>query len=232
MPLRKLQAPHRSVPDGAAWPETLGFPDMPSSTSARAVSQRKSFDEESAATRVSTRKRVSPSRAVVKGDGSVKITRAVTIRQPADLLYRFWRDLENLTRVIKHPVKITRVSDIASHWAVSAPGDRQVEWDAVIINDAPGRLIAWRSRQDAEVPNAGTVRFEPIHGDEGTEVTVTLEYNPPVGKLGAWVAKLSGDEPRQQISETLRRFKALMEAGEIPTTEGQPAGRPQRRRAA
>lgn len=179
------------------------------------------------ATAVSARKHVSPSRIVVKGDHGVKITRSITIRRPARELYAFWRNIENLARVIKHPVTITRVSELASHWVVSAPGDRRAEWDAVIINDEPGRLIAWRSREDAEVPNAGTVRFEPAPGDEGTEVSVNLEYNPPAGKLGALLAKATGKEPAQQVAETLRRLKALMEAGEIPTTEGQPAGKPQ-----
>ena len=181
----------------------------------------------SAATVVSSQKNVSPSRIVVKGDRGVKVTRAVTIRRPADMLYAFWRNVENLPRIIKHPVTITRVSDLASHWAVSGPGDRKVEWDAVIINEHPNELIAWRSREEAEIPNAGTVRFHPAPGDEGTEVTVNLEYDPPAGKLGALLAKLTGEEPAQQVSEALRRFKALMEAGEIPTTEGQPVGKPQ-----
>ena len=169
------------------------------------------------------------SKIAVPGNRGVKVVRSCTIRKPAAELYPFWRSLENLTAVIKHPVSITRISDVESHWRVSAPGhDRFVEWDAVIINDEPNELIAWRSKDGAEVENAGTVRFEPAPGDEGTEVTVQLEYNPPGGKLAALVAKLSGEEPEQQVAEALRRFKALMEAGEIPTTDGQSAGGPQR----
>jgi len=200
---------------------------MPPLSSPRATRSKQPASSRSAATAVSSTKKVSPSRIVVKGDRGVKVTRSVTIRRPADVLFAFWRDIENLPRIIKHPVTITRVSDLASHWAVSAPGDRKVEWDAVIINEHPGELIAWRSREDAEIPNAGSVRFHPAPGDEGTEVTVNLEYDPPAGKLGALLAKLTGDEPAQQVAEALRRFKALMEAGEIPTTEGQPVGHPQ-----
>ena len=174
-----------------------------------------------------TEKRVSPSRIVVKGDRGVKVTRSITIRRPAEELFAFWREVENLPRIIKHPVGIKRVSDLASHWEVSAPGDRKVEWDATIINEHPNELIAWRSREEAEIPNAGSVRFHPAPGDEGTEVTVNLEYDPPAGKLGSLVAKLTGEEPAQQVEEALRRFKALMEAGEIPTTDGQSVGEPQ-----
>jgi uncharacterized membrane protein len=163
----------------------------------------------------------------VKGDRGVKVTRSITIRRPAEELFAFWREVENLPRIIKHPVGIKRVSDLASHWEVSAPGDRKVEWDATIINEHPNELIAWRSREEAEIPNAGSVRFHPAPGDEGTEVTVNLEYDPPAGKLGSLVAKLTGEEPAQQVEEALRRFKALMEAGEIPTTEGQSVGEPQ-----
>jgi uncharacterized membrane protein len=167
---------------------------------------------------------------VVPGNTGIKVVRAVTIRKPAAELYQFWRDLPNLMQVIKHPVTITTPAPDESHWVVSAPAGRRVEWDAIIVNDKPDRLIAWRSREDAEVVNAGSVRFEDAPGDEGTEVTVALEYNPPGGRLAAVLAKLTRDSASSQIYDALRRFKALMEAGEIPTTEGQPVGGPQRPR--
>ncbi|MET0262654.1 MAG: SRPBCC family protein [Rariglobus sp.] len=179
---------------------------------------------------LAARKGVAPSKIVVPGNQGVKVTRAVTILKPARVLYAFWRNLENLAQVIKHPVSITNRSKNESHWSVSAPpGDRRVEWDALIINDEPNKLIAWRSREGSEIANAGTVRFDPAPGNEGTEVTVTLEYLPPGGKLGALLAKFSGEEAEQQVRLTLTRFKALMEAGEIPTIEGQSVGEPQRK---
>ena len=164
----------------------------------------------------------------VPGSRGIKIVRAVTIRKSADELYGFWRNLTNLTQIIKHPVRITTSSEEDSHWVVSAPGGN-VQWDAIIINDEPGKLIAWRSKEGGDVDNAGSVRFEPAPGDEGTEVTVALEYDPPGGKLGAAVAKLTRDSAGSQVYDALRRFKALSEAGEIPTTEGQPTGGPQRK---
>ena len=151
-----------------------------------------------------------PSRITVPGNRGVKVVRACTVRRPAAELYRFWRSLENLMQVIKHPVTITRLSETESHWSVSAPGDRCFEWDAAIINDEPDELIAWQSKEGAEVANAGTVRFEPAPGDEGTEVRVQLEYDAPGGKVAALIAKFTGEEPEQQVAEALRRFKALM----------------------
>ena len=88
----------------------------------------------------------------------------------------------------------------------------------------PNRLIAWQSQPGADVASAGTVRFEPAAAGRGTEVRVNLDYNPPAGVVGATIAKLFGEEPQIQIAEDLRRFKNLMETGETPTTEGQPAG--------
>jgi uncharacterized membrane protein len=173
------------------------------------------------------RAKKSKSKIAVPGNRGVKVVRSCTVRKPASELYPFWRSLENLTTIIKHPVAITAVSDTESHWKASAPGNTFVEWDALIINDHPNELIAWRSRDGADIPNAGTVRFEPAPGDEGTEVTVQLEYDPPGGKISALLAKLTGEEPEQQVGEALRRFKALMEAGELPTIQGQSAGGPQ-----
>src|SRR5947209_8013572 len=130
-------------------------------------------------------RRPAKARIAVRGNRGIKIVRACTIRRPAAELFAFWRDPENLMRIVKHPVTITRTSDTESHWSVSAPAGRRVEWDAEVINETQDALIAWRSRAGAEVPNAGSVRFEPAPGDEGTEVTVSLEYEPPGGKLGA-----------------------------------------------
>lgn len=163
----------------------------------------------------------------VPGNRGIKVVRSVTIRKPAAELYRFWRDVENLQQVIKHPVAITRTAKDESHWAVSAPAGKRVEWDALIINDDPDRLIAWRSREGAQVENAGSVRFEAAPGDEGTEVTVALEYNPPGGRIGAAVAKLTRDAASSQVYDALRRFKALMEAGDVrgkarPVHQGRP----------
>ena len=129
---------------------------------------------------------------VVRGNTGIKIVRAVTINKPAAELYAFWRDVSNLAQLINHPVTITPKSDDESHWSISVP-DGRLEWDALVINDEPGKLIAWRSRENSDIANAGTVRFEQSPGDEETAVTVALEYNPPAGKLGATDAK----EPMQ-----------------------------------
>lgn len=158
---------------------------------------------------------------------TVTVTRAVTILRPVEELYSFWRQLENLSRVVKYPVTITSQSETLSHWSVTAPGGKRVEWDAEITEDKRNELIAWRSREGADIPNRGRVRFQPAPPEEGIEVIVDVSYDPPGGKVAALIAKLTGKEAGQQVMETLRRFKALLEAGEIPTIAGQPVGGPQ-----
>ena len=108
---------------------------------------------------------------------------------------------------------------------VKAPAGRTVEWDAEVTEDRPDEAIGWKAAEGADIENSGTVRFEPGPAGRGTVVRVRLRYRPPAGALGAAVAKLFGEEPRQQAQEDLRRFKRVMEIGEVPTTEGQPAGR-------
>lgn len=116
-------------------------------------------------------------RAVKTGQG-VKVTRACTIRRPAEELFRFWRSLENLPRFMQHMIAVEKVSDVESRWTVKAPGGRTVQWNAVIFNEEPNRLIAWRTREGADVPNAGSVRFEP-QGDDTTVVKVALNTIRP-----------------------------------------------------
>lgn len=146
-------------------------------------------------------------------------------RTPWDL-YQFWRNFENLPRFMEHLESVNVIDEKRSHWVAKAPAiaGGKVEWDAEIINDEPNSLVAWRSLENANVDNAGSVRFVPGPEGRGTEVRVVIDYIPPGGRLGKWVAKLFGEEPTQQIREDLRRFKRLMETGEIPTTQGQPKG--------
>ncbi|MGC5333817.1 SRPBCC family protein [Micromonospora sp. DT62] len=149
---------------------------------------------------------------------------AVTVnRSPAEA-YRFWRDLENLPRFMSH-LESVRADDLRrSHWTAHGPAGRRVEWDAEIVDDQPNRSLAWRSLPGTRVPNAGRVRFVPAPGDRGTEVRVRLRYAPPAGALGRAVAKLFGEEPEQQVRDDLRRFKQVVETGEVVRSEGSPDG--------
>ena len=164
----------------------------------------------------------SPAASVAHNTG-VRVEKTLTINKTADELYRFWRNFENLPQFMDHVESVQVKDDTHSHWKVKAPAGQSVEWDAVIINDITNELIAWKST-DAEVSNAGSVRFRSAPGGHGTEVTVNLEYDPPAGKVGMLVAKLFGEEPTQQVQDDLRHFKQVMEAGEVPTTSGQPTG--------
>jgi uncharacterized membrane protein len=160
--------------------------------------------------------------AVAAGKG-VRVTRSVTINRSPQVLYRYWRNLENLPSFMSHLLSVDS-QGTRSHWVARGPGGALVEWDAEIITAEPDRLIAWRSLQNSQIATAGSVRFTPLSHDRGTEVRVELKYDPPGGRLGAWLASLFGEEPSQQIREDLRRFKQLLEAGEIPTVKGQPTG--------
>lgn len=155
----------------------------------------------------------------------VRVDAVVTINRQPEELYRFWRDLENLPQFMKYISTVSVIDDKRSHWVARGPAGKRVEWDAEIINDIENELIGWRSLPGSDVDSGGSVRFEPAPGRRGTEVRVSLQYNLPGGSVGAVFAKLTGQDPKKQIQQDLRRLKQLMETGEIPTTEGQPAGR-------
>ncbi|MDQ3138604.1 MAG: SRPBCC family protein [Gemmatimonadota bacterium] len=145
----------------------------------------------------------------------VEVRRQITINRPAEEVYRFWRDFENLPQFMEHLESVQSLGDRRSHWKARAPAGTTVEWDAEIIEDRPNERISWRSVDDAEVPNTGSVRFVPAPGDRGTEVHVELRYDPPGGTIAAAIAKLFGEEPGQQVRGDLRRLKQVMETGEV-----------------
>ena len=157
---------------------------------------------------------VSPVASVGRGQG-IKVEESVTINRPVLEVYRFWRNFENLPRFMDHLESVTVIDDTHSHWVAKGPAGTKVEWDAVIHNEVDDELIAWRSLPGAEVNNAGSVHFTPTPDGTGTDVRVVLSYEPPAGKLGAAVAKLLGEEPSQQVAEDLRRFKQVMDLGDV-----------------
>lgn len=149
---------------------------------------------------------------------------AVTINKPAGEIYSFFRNFENLPKFMSH-LESVRSNGTRSTWKARAPLGRHVEWEAEITDERENERIAWRTADDASVPNWGRVLFLPAPGGRGTELRVEMEYLPPAGEVGRWFAKLMGEEPELQIRDDIRHLKQLLETGEIATTEGQPSGR-------
>ena len=155
----------------------------------------------------------------------IHIEKSITINRTPEELYSFWRNFENLPRLMPNIKAVTNLGGDRSHWVADGPGGKTVEWDAEIYNDIPNTLIAWRSLPGSDVTNAGSVNFKPAPSGRGTYVKVTFNYNPPAGKAGFLLAKLFGREPGQLVEHDLRRLKQLFETGVIPTIEGQTSGR-------
>jgi uncharacterized membrane protein len=144
----------------------------------------------------------------------IRATKAILINRPPEEVYGFWRNFENLPRFMNYLESVEVLGDRLSLWKVSAAG-MTLQWEAEITNDQPGRYLSWRSLENADVDNSGEVRFEQAPGRRGTYVKVDLEYNPPGGRIGAAVAKLFAHSPEQLIGADLRRFKQIMEVGEV-----------------
>lgn len=146
----------------------------------------------------------------------ITVEESVVVNVPRQTVYCCWRELTNLPRFMSHLESVTTGKPGRSTWVAKAPLGTRVEWSAEIINDRQDELIAWRSLPGSTVTNHGLVRFADGPGGQGTEVKVLLEYNPPAGAVGATFARLFGENPSQQVASDLRRFKQLLEAGEIP----------------
>ena len=166
-------------------------------------------------------------RRKVNTDRAAKVERSLTINRPPEELYRFWRDLANLPRFMKHVESVQVKDNRHSHWVVKAPLGMTVEWDAEIISEIPNELIGWRSVGSGDVDHAGSVRFEPSANGQGTHVRVMLQYDPPAGPVGVAFANILGEDPGHQIEEDLYRLKEVMEtakssAAALPSSAQEP----------
>ena len=157
----------------------------------------------------------SPVASLEAGEGT-RLEHRVVIERPRGELFRFWRRFDNLPRFMDNLESVTLLDGRRSHWVAKGPLGTRVEWDAEIHNEIPDELIAWRSLPGSDVDQAGSVHFMPGHGG-GTEVRVVMRYAAPAGKVGEAIGHVLGEDPGQQIADDLRRFKQVMEAGEVPT---------------
>jgi uncharacterized membrane protein len=141
----------------------------------------------------------------------------VTINRPRAELFAYWRDFANVPSFMDNVEHIDVIDRVTSHWVVRGPADKVLEWDARITDEREGDYFAWASVEGADVPNSGRVDFRDATGGRGTAVTVTIVYDPPGGTIGKIVAKMFQREPAIEARRDLRRFKQLMETGEIAT---------------
>ncbi|MHB0949206.1 MAG: SRPBCC family protein [Gemmatimonadaceae bacterium] len=153
--------------------------------------------------------------ATVRASKSVKVERSIAVsRSPAEL-YALWRDPANVARFMDQVESVEPIDDRHARWTMRGPAGRRISWVAEVIVDVPDERIAWKSAEGSQVPNAGSVHFDALPDARGTEVRLVMDYEPPAGLIGNSLAKLLGADPDVMVRESLRRFKALAEVGEI-----------------
>ncbi len=149
--------------------------------------------------------------SVRAGEG-FQFEETITVNKPPEELYSYWRNLENLPRIMSHVKSVKQYGDGKSRWVVEGPGGISIAWDGEIVHEEQDRMIGWRSLPDSMVDHAGSVHFEPTP-EGGTRIKVVMRYVPPAGKIGKTVAALFGEKPREKVKEDLRNFKQEMESG-------------------
>jgi uncharacterized membrane protein len=160
--------------------------------------------------------------------GTMRLRAAITVRSPRSEVFLFWHLFDNLPSFMSHLESVREMGGGRSHWTARSPIGKPVEWDAEVLAEIPDELITWRSLEGSEVTNSGSVRFADAPGGRGTEVRVEMEFELPGGSLGAAVARLFGEHPEQQVRDDLRRFKQVLETGEVLRSEGTEATRARR----
>jgi uncharacterized membrane protein len=155
----------------------------------------------------------------------IHVERSFTIMRPVEEVYQFWRNFENFPRFMQHLKSVRNTGERTSRWEAYAPMGMTVSWDAEVSDERPNEYLVWRSLPGASIPNRGSVEFRTSHQGSATVILVAIDYAAPGGKFGSILAKMFGEEPEIQVREDLRRLKQLLEAGEIPTVDGQSSGR-------
>lgn len=150
-------------------------------------------------------------------DDPTHIETSITLNGSPEELYRLWRDPQTLPQVMGHFATVTAEAEDRAHWVVNGPVKTRLQWDSQIVQEEPGQSLRWYSTKGAKIPNGGSIKFAPATGGRGTVATLEVDFHPPGGSFGKGAAKVLGIVPKVLAVKALRRFKALAEAGEIPT---------------
>ena len=155
----------------------------------------------------------------------MELKATTTVTKTPEEVYGFWSRLDRFPLFMAHVDDVEMTGPRTSHWRVSAPFDREVEWDAETTEQDEGSRLSWRSTEGADVANAGEVRLVRAPDGASTEVHVVLTYDAPGGGLGKALAKYFGEDPSQHLDDDLRRFKQVIETGEVVRSDGAPWGK-------
>ena len=149
---------------------------------------------------------------------AIEVEKSIQITATPEQVFKLWSDYDNFPRFMSMVEEVRSLGGDRSHWVVKGPAGTRVEWDSVITERAPGRLLAWRSEPGGAVDHAGRVQFAP--SGSGTRVTVSMSYRPPGGRLGHAVASLFGRNPGQEMDADLQRMKSFVETGQPAQADG------------
>jgi uncharacterized membrane protein len=137
----------------------------------------------------------------------------VEIDAPAQACYDWWRTFTRLPEIFPdvQSVRAKDTDETVTVWTVSGPMGKSLSWEARVVEDSPPHKIAWSTidSADPDVRNSGVVRFDD-KGNGRTGAEISLEYDPPAGKLGEAVASLFAD-PQAKVDRAAEHFKAVME---------------------
>jgi uncharacterized membrane protein len=162
-------------------------------------------------------------------DAPMHVKAAITVRRDRDELYSSWYDLESFPSFMAHVEEIRPEGPDRWRWKARGPLGMSIDWLVEITENVPNERISWKSVEGSAVDGSGTVRFVPAPGNQGTEIHIELRYDVPGGAVGELVAKLFGEEPAMQIKDDLRRYKQIVETGEVVRSDGAPEGQLNRR---
>lgn len=156
----------------------------------------------------------------LSGSRGVHIRESITIDAPAEEIYRFWRQLDQLPQVMPHLSQVEQLDTKRSRWTAKAFDQVPITWEAEIINEQPFETIAWQTLPGQSIQTAGSVTFKSVPGNGGTEVHVHLQYAAPGGKAATWLASLAGQDPAKYTREALRALKRRLEVPPPATAHG------------
>lgn len=159
-----------------------------------------------------------------RGEKGTLIGRSVTINRPREEIYRRWRDFTAFPQFMENVERVEMLDGKRSRWTIKGPAGNDVELVTEITHDVPGERIAWKSTADSEIETAGEVLIRNVSPGRGAVVQLIQTYKAPGGAIGKMFAKVMQREPEIQARRDLRRFKQLLETGEI-TTNASPSGR-------
>lgn len=153
-----------------------------------------------------------------------RIVRTLTIAAEPEQILHAWCDVDVQRQILDGAAELLTGDGCHAVWRLRLPLDPHAEFTHSRVEARLGQSVRYAGRGEHGLQVESLLQVAPAPGTYGCEATLVVDHRVE-GAIAQAIAKLAGPAPDMLAGKALRRLKAWLEAGEVPSLHRNPSGR-------